>query len=161
MGEPLPLTAGKRAWNLFEAGSKFHPMLRSQDHRGVCVFHLASDRAVLAPLDHMFRQRHAAYYTEGIGPDLGPEGPLLALTDLVVSTACTAHDVQHSLKWGLANITPAEIVNDVHIVVESLRNSFSLLHCNLRMFLVQHISFDSSGDGRVCPRVLADLGRRR
>lgn len=79
IGEPVPLTEGTRAWNLFEAGMLLYTILRPQGRRGACIFHLASDSAVLAPLDPMFRERYEAYCTAGIGPHLVPEGPLVGI----------------------------------------------------------------------------------
>eukprot|EP00969_Alexandrium_andersonii_P138302 6115729-Alexandrium_andersonii.AAC.1 len=67
----LPLTEGKKAWNVFTAGSTAFPLLRKAGHKGICLQHHSFDRAQFAALDRAFRQRHQAYYTAGLGPDLG------------------------------------------------------------------------------------------
>lgn len=142
--DPLPLTEGKSCWNQFAAGSKFYPMLRQQGHRGICVFHLSADRAVLSGLTRMFRQRLRAYYSDEFGPPLGPEKPLLERSDLFVASGCAAHDIQNSLKWALASCGGPECLKDAHIVIESLRNSFSLLQARVRSFLLTRLAFDEA-----------------
>jgi hypothetical protein len=142
--DPLPLGLGKNAWNLFTAGTLFFPMLREIGHRGVSIFHLCEERAVFQALDRMFRQRHKAYYTPGLGPDLGDEAILLFLCDWFVSTGCGAHDVQSALKWALAPHASVEDLKDLHIVMESLRNSFAILHARMPRFLISHLAFDQS-----------------
>jgi hypothetical protein len=99
---------------------------------------------VQSSLQRMFHQRSKAYYTPGLGPDLGTEGKLLELTDWFVSAGCGAHDIQKSLKWAMSRFAGADALHDLHIIVESLRNSFALLHGQLRPFLLTHLAFDDT-----------------
>lgn len=143
VGEPRPLTSGKKAWSLFSAGAGFYPVLRQLGHKGLCITHLGADRAVQSALLRIFSWRRAAYYSEGVGPDLGDEAAMLEQTDLFVSLGCAAHDISNSIKWGLSAampVTPA-LLKDVHIAIESLRNSFAALHCQLPSFLKAHLVF--------------------
>ena len=80
--DPLPLTAGKRSWNLFSAGAAFYPLLRHCGRKGICVSHFVADRLAFSAIDRMFRQRQKAFYTPGLGPCLGDEAPLKEMTDL-------------------------------------------------------------------------------
>ena len=74
----------------------------------------------------MFRQRQAAYYSLAHGVHLGVESAILELTDWIVSSGCSLHDAQNGLKWGLSPLTKgANIVADLHITIESLRNCFN------------------------------------
>jgi len=62
VGDPCPLTNGKKATHHFWAACKFHPLLRRERPDGLCIFHCAADRAIQAPLERMLRQRRASYY---------------------------------------------------------------------------------------------------
>eukprot|EP00972_Heterocapsa_arctica_P010843 1588464-Heterocapsa_arctica.AAC.1 len=84
--DTVPLSAGKKAWNLFAAGATYFPLLRKAGHQGICVQHHAADRLAFEPLDRCFRQRHQAYYTASLGPELGEASSLLELTDWIVGT---------------------------------------------------------------------------
>lgn len=141
---PVPLTSGKSVWHLFGAGCKFFPLLREVGHPGIVLYHVVADRAVQKPLERMFSQRAQAYYTPGLGPDLGPESSLLEASDLFLSTGCAAHDGHNSLKWALGAAAEVELLKDMHIIVESLRKSFSLLHRHLHHFLAQKLVFRSA-----------------
>ena len=134
------LAAGKKNWNLFTASAAFFPLLRKLGHRGITVHHHCMDRGVFSALDRSLRQRHQAFYTAGLGPDLGEEAFLLELTDWIVGTPCMVHDVQKSLQWALACVVSVEATQDLHIVMESLRNSFSLLVERLPLFLSTHLA---------------------
>lgn len=140
----LSLSEGKKAGNVFTAQAKFFPLLRKAGHDGICVQHVCADRALFSPLERLLRQRVEAYYSAGIGPDLGEGRRLLALTDWVVGTGCCAHDVQNSLKWALGGVASPQDVQDLHIVIEALRNSFSILLERLPEFLTKHIAFCNS-----------------
>ena len=142
MGEPLAMTAGKKTWHMFTAGSTFFPTLRRAGHTGISLFHLVADRAVQSSLSKVFQQRCLAYYNPELGPDLGVAGPLLQLTDWYCTTGCAAHDVQNSLKWVLEPLATKDVVADAHVVVEALRNSFALLHGHMVQFLIQRVVFD-------------------
>ena len=139
----LPLSEGKKAWNVFTAGSTLFPLLRKAGHKGICLHHHSFDRAQFTALDRAFRQRHKAYYTEGLGPDLGEEKTLAELTDWIVGTGCCCHDIQNAMKWALSASGPVQDLHDLHIVVESLRNSFQILMCRLPAFLAAHLSFST------------------
>ena len=139
--DTVPMSAGKKAWNYFSAGATFFPLLRNTGHRGICVQHHSADRAAFDAIDKAYRQRHQAYYTPGMGPDLGPEGPLLELTDWILGSACSCHDLQNGLKWSLSSLWSGQVIQDLHICMEALRNSFETLLGKLPAFLSQHLAF--------------------
>ena len=43
---PLPMTEGKKGWNLYQAFRDFFPTLRSLGHSGLVVNHFVFDRAI-------------------------------------------------------------------------------------------------------------------
>ena len=158
-GDILPLSEGKKSGNIFSAAARFFPMLRKAGHVGICISHCVADRALFSSLDRMSRQRLSAYYRPGVGPDLGDERVLLELTDWAVGTGCCAHDMQNALKWALASVATPEDIQNLHIVVESLRNSFDLLLARLPAFLAKHLAFvDDRADLDVIAGFWRDLG---
>ena len=147
LADPVPLTLGKKAVNCFAAACKFFPMPRKAGHRHICVTHVAFDRALLAPLDRLLRQRRAAFYSPAHGPDLGGDAPLLALMDWHVTTGCCLHDASNGLKWGMFPFTAPGLLEDLHISIESLRNSFGFIHPHIGAFLSRCLKFEApSGD---------------
>lgn len=140
-GKPRPLSAGKKAGNLFTALTNFFPMLRQRGHQGIVIFHLGADRAAFEPLLRLVKQRREVYYTPGLGPDLGEERAILKMTDLVVGTGCAAHDVSNALKWALGSIDGVDVLKDLHISIEALRNSFPHLHKHLAPALLARLTF--------------------
>jgi hypothetical protein len=141
VADPRPLSKGKKALNLFTAGAKFFPMLRSFGRTGIVIFHLGTDRAVLSSLDRLFRQRQKAFYMPGVGPDLGDEAAMFEKTDWYITTGCALHDVSNAIQWGFASISGGEVLNDIHIVIESCRNSFAFIQANIAKFLVRRLGF--------------------
>ena len=135
--EPVPLSAGKTAWNFFAAYTEFMPMLQSLGHRGPCITHIHADRAVFSALLRKARQRHAAYR------EMWPSDDTMAyLFDLVLGTACPLHDIQNGLKWGCAMYTKGSELRDFHITMESLRNSAALLYQHVGEFIMYNLAFD-------------------
>lgn len=141
MADPVPLSEGKKAWNLFSAACDFWPLLRRLGHESICIFHFGADRLLFTALDRQLRQRHQAFYSTEHGPDLGEQAPLYALTDWFVSAGCSLHDGQNGLKWGLSPWVEGPLVEDLHISIESLRNSFTHVHAKVGVFLQRHLAF--------------------
>ena len=144
LADPVPLDKGKKAGNCFTAACLFFPMLRRAGHKHISITHVAFDRALFAPLERMFKQRQAAYYSPAHGVHLGEESAILELTDWIVSSGCSLHDAQNGLKWGLSPLTKgANIVEDLHITIESLRNCFNHICGHVRQFLDRCLAFDT------------------
>jgi hypothetical protein len=159
LGDILPLSQGKKAPNVFTAMSALFPRLRTAGHTGICLQHVCADRALFSSLDRMSRQRLQAYYTPGVGPELGEHRTLQELTDWPLGTGCCAHDMQNALKWALASAASAEDLQSLHIVVESLRNSFDILLSRLPAFLSKHLVFvDPPGDTEPVATFWRNLG---
>ena len=125
--DPRPLTAGKSAWNIFQAACNFFPMVRKLGHEGIVVSHYVWDRLMASALSRHVRQRHTLFYQMGAGGQLSGQQALLELKDWVLTSGCSCHDVHNALKWGLGVSEPQLI--GVHkklwIAIESLRNGYS------------------------------------
>ena len=140
----LSCSAGKKTGNLFSAAAAFFPLLRKAGHLGISLQAHCMDRLQFSSLDKLLRQRNQAFYMEGLGPDLGDQATQLELTDWIVGVGCACHDVQNSLKWALGSTKIPQdkwSLCELHIVVESLRNSFDLLVTRLPQFLLEHLGF--------------------
>ena len=126
--DPLPLTEGKAAWQLFSCCLEFGPTLREEGHLGLALHHYCFDRACYKPLTRAMIQHHrrlAARFGHG-SSQLTPQ--LLELQEWVLSTACGCHDAHNSLKWAMhAQMNDPELTKSVYLVIESLRNAFDLL----------------------------------
>ena len=140
--DPVRL-ADKASWCLFSAGRQFCPTARELGHRGVCVSHYSFDRATFSALDRKFRQLHGHVHAQ-LARDLpAHEAALLELCDWYVATPCGNHDAHNSLKWALhERMTDDAFLTDVHIVIESLRNSYDLLVVHLGNWIITSLSFE-------------------
>jgi hypothetical protein len=143
--DPVHLSTGKSSWKVYGASCKFFPMLRSTGFRGIVIFHLVADRALHTALARKLASRAKAFYDPRFGPDLGDEATLLEKTEIFLSLGCAAHDCQNALKWALAPAAQGDTLHDIHILVESLRNSFAILQARLHTFLLKYLRFRSVG----------------
>jgi len=140
--DPLPLTEGKTADAVFAACEAFAPTLRQVGHRGLCIQHYEFDRALNAPLQRRFAQRHAALARAGPSAPAAGADALLPLLEWVASSGCAAHDVHNSLKWGLAtHLGGAEGLKDLYIVCESFRNGYAALVSHIGKWLCTRLKF--------------------
>ena len=136
---PVPLTNGKSAMAQYAVGREFVPDLRKEGHRGIQICHFAFDRACYSALAKLWQQHHQGLAAEGGSDEDGDPLASTALLDLltwVVATPCAVHDTHNGLKWSLF-----EILKDVFVVIESLRNCLDLLHSYLGLWLADHLHF--------------------
>ena len=141
LGMPVPLSKGKAAPNLFTAAAKLDPMIRSWDHPGIVLQHSVCDRAIHSALENLLRARQAAYYHPEHGMVSEEDAGYKALQDMWFSTPCAAHAAQNSIQWSLPSLCSPQVLQNLHVAIESLRNSFSLLREHLWTFLQRHVAF--------------------
>ena len=56
----------------------------------------------------------------------------LALTHFVLATPCACHDAQNSFRWAMGErATDRELLRDVYVSIESLRQSMDLVQAHL------------------------------
>ena len=80
-----------------------------------------------------------------------PEQGLPSLLEWILDTGCCVHDVHNGLKWGLfAYTTDPQLIKDIYIVIESLRNAYSLLYSHMGQWLLDKMRFVDDDD--VVPR---------
>lgn len=141
--DPVPLTHGKSAWHLYSAARSFAPFLEEAGHQGISISHYAFDRACYSALTRRLSQSHAVAQarvaTESF--EASPGVPKAWLS-WFAATPCAMHDAQNGLKWAMSPyMVSSAIVQDLHIAIESLRNSVLLLHSHLGLFVRGAIAF--------------------
>jgi len=147
--DPVPLVHGKTAWSLFSCGRDFFQTARQQGHRGISIAHYSFDRAAYSPLQTKFRQYHASMASQFKDPSRGFDSDMLEKMEWIVSSACGLHDCHNSLKWSLHSyFSDASLMEDVYIVVASVRNSYGLIHSYLGKYLDACLAFVPDGE---CP----------
>ena len=119
-------------------------MLKRLGHKGISISNYCFDRALFSTLERKQLQRHALYHEPSVvGAEKVGARALDDLQDWVVCTACANHDAQNALKWSLMNVSSdVEVVHKLHIIIESLRNSFDLILDRLAKFVADKLRFD-------------------
>ena len=141
VGYPIPLSEGKTAKHIYSASKSFVPRLREEQHNSFAVVHLCADGALLSSLDARMTASRNLYYSDDGDGAVDDDKDLASIKDLFVSSPCLAHSLQNSLKWAVANLATEETMKGLHVAIESLRNSFSLIHSHLYAFLSSKVSF--------------------
>ena len=139
--EPLPLTCGKKAWNLYQACEQFGSSLASLAHEGISISVFVFDRGAIGGLGRHILEKHES---ESARMAKGTSLPaaLAPYRRWAVVLGCCHHDLHNGLKWGLANLTAeSQTLTDLHVAIESLRDSLARIHNALSCFLIQHVSF--------------------
>ena len=143
LGMPVPLSEGKAAPVLFGAATQLCPMVRKWGHEGIILQHLVCDRGIHTALETLMRSRMEAFYDEDHGAELGDSREFLQLQEVWFSTPCAAHAAQNSIKWCLPPWCSSDTFHNLHVCIESLRNSFSFLQQHLWSFLQRHLRIRS------------------
>jgi hypothetical protein len=99
---PRILADGKDAWTLFSAACDFYPMASIMNRRldQIKINHVVFDRAIFDALYRHHVQRLETYL-EGLSHELPNDSVLLELLMWVTGCACSIHDAQCGLIWGL------------------------------------------------------------
>ena len=150
MRDPLPLVHGKGADAIFSAAVEFQKTLRQLGHAGIAVQHYSFDRAMHTPLVRRWKQHHALLASAGEGTVGAGESSLPfdpPLLEWLVDTACVNHDVHNALKWGMLEwISDEGLMSTVYIVIESIRNGFSLIEAELGSWLARVVQWVDDED---------------
>ena len=136
----------RKARLLHELSCAFFPMLRMAGHRGIAITHVCSDRAAWSSMDRKFkRMQHACYDT----------------TDWCIGNGWAAHDCQNAVELCMSPLAIADLLGGLHVVIESLSNSFSLIHGHVRDFVIRYVHYDDSDEDNDAVVVFWSVERRR
>ena len=142
--DPRPLTQGKSVPALVSASARIWRSCRQLGHTGPCVEAYVFDRCGFASLKRHFEEWHEQRSDQFGVPDTKFSPELLWITELVVFAPCALHDAQNAFKWAMAGgVVDADLLRNVHIAVESLRNSTDLLVRHVALWVNRHIRFVS------------------
>ena len=138
---------GKKAPHAFSASIEFFPLLPTLPHIGYKISHYGWDRAQFAPLRRFVHQYHELYWQASRQRGDDPCVELKRLKSWVVCTGCALHDVQNSFCWSMRCHAQEDdaLLDDLFIVIESVRNSYKELQLHLLPFLQARVTFRSGG----------------
>ena len=140
LGEAIPLTFTKTAPAVFQAAQQHFKTLRQLGHRGPAIEHMVADRCGLTALEKMHRQFHAAQ--PPMVPRPGEESAFIPYLEFVLVTPCALHDAQNGFRWGYpAQFKDKQLMRDLYVAIESLRNSADLLWCRLFSWIDSRLRF--------------------
>ena len=139
LSEPVPLTCTKSAPAILSAARKTWASLRSLGATKCCVEHYCWDRAGITALEREVREWHL---TQPVPmSDDGGTG-VQELLEFVLVTACALHDGQNAFRWGLlSHCQNRQLMRDVYISIEALRNSTDLLHSRISSWIASVLNF--------------------
>ena len=77
-------------------------------------------------------------------------GVLKVLKSWLLTTGCGLHDIHNGFTWGISKLLQSDstLIDDMYIVLESLRNGYKHLQSHLSTFLLDHVVFKDCGWGR-------------
>eukprot|EP00971_Amphidinium_carterae_P341469 6480271-Amphidinium_carterae.2 len=103
---------------------------------GIVIEILCADRAMYSALSELIWQHCEAHMCQHEYSEFEK------LLQWNLAIPCSMHDAQNALKWAVAGeCQSSALVSDLYIVVESLRNTFDLLHSRLPDFIRTHLRF--------------------
>ena len=140
--DPIHLSNGKKTDAIFQACVKDWLSLRQCGHAGLALEHYVFDRCGLTALERRLRQWHQlqASNFDHLSQDLPPE--VFRLTEFVIVTPCAGHDAHNSFKWAVrSRFEQKDLMRDIYISIESLRNSMDLLTGHLSAWVAQNLTF--------------------
>ena len=132
---PVPLSEGKKRWNVLKAYMLFAPTMKELGHDGFSIHHFCFDRGFAHSLDRAIiqelHQRHASRLEVSPG---------LIVHDLptdmaVLSSHCCCHAVHNAVKWSLGLADREETGKQLWVIVTNIRSSYMELHGAIMEFL--------------------------
>ena len=140
--EPMPLDHGKPCPAQFEACRKDWKSLRQLGHAGPAIEHYCFDRFGISGHERLWRQWHAMVADSFQHLAVNSSTDLLQLSEFVLITGCAAHDAQSAFRWALhKELADADLLRDVYVSVEALRNSYDLITSRLLSWISQRLSY--------------------
>eukprot|EP00971_Amphidinium_carterae_P343493 6483258-Amphidinium_carterae.1 len=144
---PMVFTSGKTAVDLYGAYVQSCRLAPEMGVLGLSVSHHCFDRACFSALSTLIYRRHKLYHASCVRDDEGARNAG-EWSDLLVFTACANHDTQNALKWSLQAWSSKEILRDLFIYMESMRNGFDYMYKGVTSFVRKtlRIELDDEAD---------------
>ena len=143
MMRPRSLQKGTTAWHEFAAAEKAFELPKVMGHRGITLSHYCFDRAGLSAISSLLAARHEVWAQEHLANPA--RDATQVLKDWVLATGCALHDASKALQWALIPwVEDKQMLKDLHVVIESCRNSWDLLVEYIPTFLIQYLERDDT-----------------
>jgi hypothetical protein len=148
---PLPVfrdpvhMGNKTASVHMKAGMDLFPHPRELGHTGLLVDHRVYDRAVMSAMKKLWYRWSLAHHQFTREVEGEAVAHRLWLTHWRSVVGCFGHDCHGGLRWGVFHLlSDKDVVRDSYIAVESLRNGFDVIECNLVPWITAHLQFEDS-----------------
>lgn len=132
----------KTTWCHFAAFDNMNCNPRDFGANGIVISFGCWDRAVCSSMSKLYdayQERCLALASAAV--DSGARR-LLELTTWTLTGACKAHDAHRALRWALSTwIDDADTVKSAFLVIEALRNSYSMLVEHLPLWIAKTLRF--------------------
>ena len=141
--DPRPMS-GKGALNAFNGLIEFFPTLDQLSHDGFNLHHYSWDRALFSPCRALSRKYHTSVLRKIVDASPQHSGTMKVLKSWLLCTGCGLHDIHNAFSWGISKVLlkSSDMLDQMYIVLESLRNGFKHLQSHLCSFLMQHVAFE-------------------
>ena len=130
--------------------SSFFPILDQLDHDGFNLHHYSWDRALFSACRTYSRKYHTAVLRKIVDSSPQHTGTMKVLKSWLLCTGCGLHDIHNAFTWGISKVLfqGNDMLDEMSIVLESLRNGYKHLQRHLTSFRMEHVLFADVGVGR-------------
>ena len=140
--DPRPML-GKSAMHAFNALVEFFTTLDQLNHDGFNIHHYSWDGALFSACKRYSRQYHTTVLRRLCDTAPGQTGTMRVLKSWLLCTGCGLHDLHNGFTWGISKLLQGKtMLDELYIVLESLRNGYSYLQSHLSSFLMEHVLFE-------------------
>ena len=138
---PVPLSEGKKRWNVLKAYMLFAPTLKELGHSGFSIHHFCFDRGFAHSLDRAIiqemHQKHASRLEVAPGVHIHD----LPTDMAVLNSHCCCHAVHNAVKWSLSLADRDETGKQMWVIVTNIRSAYMELHGSIMQFLSSVCTF--------------------
>ena len=139
--DPRPMI-DKGALASFNAARELFPLLHELQHEGYKLHHYSWDGALYSACRRHMHRYHKMTLQTMRDTHQGYAGTLKVLRSWVMFTGCALHVAHNGFSWGTARYGGgADMLDDMFVAIESLRNGYKSLQCHLVSFLTSHVAF--------------------
>ena len=129
---------------------EFFLTLDEVDHEGFHIHHYSWDGALYSSCTTLACKYHTVVLRKLMDKLPAHIGRMKLLKSWLLTSGCGLHSIHNSFTWGISEILQGNdsMLDDLFIVLSSLRNGYKHLQTHLSSFLVDHVEFSDIGVGR-------------
>ena len=135
--------SGKGAIESFNGLVEYFPTLDQVDHEGFHIHHYSWDGALYSACTTLARKHHTVVLRQLVNRLPAHLGPMKVLKSWLLTTGCGLHNIHNGFTWGISKLLQSDdtMLDDLFIVLSSLRNGYKHLQTHLASFLIDHVAF--------------------